>query len=152
MYKRQTQRIEHLTRRITNLLNWPGDKVTPPDAQKFAEEALQQLPELMRELRRRYESFRLEEIEEAMMKLNISPTQSPTQEQQTGKMCIRDSIIAGQGTLGLEVVEQVPDIDAVVVPVGGGGFIAGVALAVKTLHPNIKVIVSIVYFPAIVLT
>ena len=46
---RTTQRIEHLTRRITNLLNWPGDKVTPPDAQKFAEEALQQLPEIMRE-------------------------------------------------------------------------------------------------------
>ena len=81
---RTTQRIEHLTRRITNLLNWPGDKVTPPDAQKFTEEALQQLPEIMRELRRRSESFRLEEIEEAMTKLNISPTLSPTQEQQTG--------------------------------------------------------------------
>ena len=44
--------------------------------QKFAEEALQQLPEIMRELRRRSESFKLEEIEEAMTKLNISPTQS----------------------------------------------------------------------------
>ena len=79
---RTTQRIEHLTRRITNLLNWPGDKVTPPDAQKFAEEALRQLPDTLRELRRRSESFRIEEIEEAMTKLNISPTQSPTQEQQ----------------------------------------------------------------------
>ncbi|XP_046477432.1 L-threonine ammonia-lyase-like isoform X1 [Neodiprion pinetum] len=49
-------------------------------------------------------------------------------------------IMAGQGTLGLEVVEQVPDIDAVVVPVGGGGLIAGVALAIKTLHPHVKVI------------
>ena len=75
-----TQRIEHLTRRITNLLNWPGDKDTPHDVQKFAEEALQQLPEIMRELRRTSESFRLEEIEEAVTKLNISPTQSPTQE------------------------------------------------------------------------
>ena len=36
---RTTQRIEHLKRRISNLLNWPGDKVTPPDVQKFAEEA-----------------------------------------------------------------------------------------------------------------
>lgn len=51
-------------------------------------------------------------------------------------------IIAGQGTMGLEIVEQVPDIDAVVVPVGGGGLIAGVALAVKSLHPNVKIIVS----------
>lgn len=49
-------------------------------------------------------------------------------------------IIAGQGTLGLEIVEQVPDIDAVVVPVGGGGFIAGVAMAVKTLKPEVKII------------
>ncbi|XP_054288339.1 L-threonine ammonia-lyase-like [Macrosteles quadrilineatus] len=49
-------------------------------------------------------------------------------------------IIAGQGTLGLEIVEQVSDIDAVVVPVGGGGLIAGVALAVKSLHPNVKII------------
>lgn len=51
-------------------------------------------------------------------------------------------IIAGQGTLGLEIVEQVPDLDAVVVPTGGGGLIAGVALAVKTLNPNVQIIVS----------
>lgn len=51
-------------------------------------------------------------------------------------------IMAGQGTLGLEIVEQVPDIDAVVVPVGGGGLIAGVALAAKTLRPNITIIVN----------
>lgn len=50
--------------------------------------------------------------------------------------------MAGQGTLGLEVVEQVPEIDAIVVPVGGGGLIAGVALAVKTLQPHVTVIVS----------
>ncbi|XP_031825326.1 L-threonine ammonia-lyase isoform X2 [Nomia melanderi] len=49
-------------------------------------------------------------------------------------------IMAGQGTLGLEIVEQVPDIDALVIPVGGGGLIAGVALAAKTLHPNITII------------
>jgi threonine dehydratase len=49
-------------------------------------------------------------------------------------------IIAGQGTMGIEIVEQVPDLDAVIVPVGGGGLIAGVALAVKTLKPNAQII------------
>lgn len=52
-------------------------------------------------------------------------------------------IIAGQGTMGLEIFEQVQDIDAVVVPTGGGGLLAGVAVAIKTLKPSIKVIVSI---------
>ena len=45
--------------------------------------------------------------------------------------------------MGLEIVEQVKDIDAVVIPVGGGGLIAGVALAVKALYPGVKIIVSI---------
>jgi threonine dehydratase len=49
-------------------------------------------------------------------------------------------IIAGQGTMGLEIIEQVPDLDAVVIPVGGGGLLAGVALAVKSLRPQAKVI------------
>lgn len=49
-------------------------------------------------------------------------------------------IIAGQGTLGLEVLEQVRNVDAIVCPVGGGGLLAGVALAVKSLHPDVKVI------------
>ena len=50
------------------------------------------------------------------------------------------AIIAGQGSLGVEIVEQVPDLDAVLVPVGGGGLIAGVSLAVKTLRPSALVI------------
>lgn len=50
------------------------------------------------------------------------------------------AIIAGQGTLGLEILEQAPDLDAVVVPVGGGGLIAGVALAIKTVRPQVKII------------
>jgi threonine dehydratase len=50
------------------------------------------------------------------------------------------AIIAGQGTMGLEIVEQVPDLEAVIVPVGGGGLLAGVALAVKTLRPHAKII------------
>jgi threonine dehydratase len=49
-------------------------------------------------------------------------------------------IIAGQGTMGIEIVNQAPDVDAVIVPVGGGGLIAGVSLAVKTLRPQTKVI------------
>jgi threonine dehydratase len=50
------------------------------------------------------------------------------------------AIIAGQGTAGLEVVAQVPDLDAVIVPVGGAGLLAGVSLAVKTLRPAVKII------------
>lgn len=50
------------------------------------------------------------------------------------------AIIAGQGTIALEILEQVEDIDAIVVPVGGGGLIAGVARAVKSLRPEIQVI------------
>lgn len=52
------------------------------------------------------------------------------------------NIIAGQGTIGLEICEQVANADAVVVPVGGGGLIAGIATAVKALSPNTKIIVS----------
>jgi threonine dehydratase len=49
-------------------------------------------------------------------------------------------IIAGQGTLGLEILEQVPDVDAIVCPVGGGGLLAGLCIAVKALRPRVKVI------------
>lgn len=48
-------------------------------------------------------------------------------------------VIAGQGTIGLEIIDAKPNIDAVVVPVGGGGLIAGVAFAIKSLNPNVKV-------------
>jgi len=50
------------------------------------------------------------------------------------------AIIAGQGTMGLEIVEQTPDLEAVIVPVGGAGLLAGVSLAIKTLRPKAKVI------------
>jgi threonine dehydratase len=50
------------------------------------------------------------------------------------------AIIAGQGTMGIEIIDQVKDVDAVIVPVGGSGLIAGVSLAVKTLRPKTKVI------------
>lgn len=48
-------------------------------------------------------------------------------------------VIAGQGTIGLEILDQLPQVEAIVVPVGGGGLISGVALAVKTLRPEVKV-------------
>ena len=51
-----------------------------------------------------------------------------------------EEIIAGQGTLGLELLEQVPDLDVVIVPVGGGGLISGIAIALKTLRPEIIII------------
>lgn len=49
-------------------------------------------------------------------------------------------VIAGQGTLGLEVLEQVPDLDAIIVPVGGAGLIAGVATALKSRKPSVQII------------
>ena len=49
-------------------------------------------------------------------------------------------IVAGQGTIGLEIVEQCPDVRTVVVSVGGGGLISGIAIAVKALRPEVKVI------------
>ena len=48
-------------------------------------------------------------------------------------------VIAGQGTIGLEILDQLPDVEAVIVPVGGGGLIAGVACAIKNLNPRVKV-------------
>src|SRR5271157_5323050 len=51
-----------------------------------------------------------------------------------------DAVIAGQGTVGIEVLHDLPDADAVVVPVGGGGLIAGMALAIKSLSPGAEVI------------
>jgi len=50
-----------------------------------------------------------------------------------------EDVIAGQGTIGLEILQQMRDVDVVVVPVGGGGLISGVAFALKSLNPNIRV-------------
>ncbi len=50
-----------------------------------------------------------------------------------------DDVIAGQGTIGLEILDQLADVDAVVVPIGGGGLISGVSFAIKALNPNVKV-------------
>jgi threonine dehydratase len=49
-------------------------------------------------------------------------------------------IIAGQGVVGLEILEDAPDVDTVVVPVGGGGLLAGIALAVKSQRPDVRVV------------
>ncbi len=50
-----------------------------------------------------------------------------------------DEVIAGQGTIGLEILDQLSDVEAVIVPIGGGGLIAGVAYAIKHLRPDVKV-------------
>ena len=64
-------------------------------------------------------------------------------QQETGATLIHpfddEQVVAGQGTIGLEVLEQLPDAEAVIVPIGGGGLISGVAFAIKSLNPNIKV-------------
>jgi threonine dehydratase len=49
-------------------------------------------------------------------------------------------IMAGQGTVGLEILEQLPQVNAIVIPIGGGGLLSGVATAVKSLAPHIKII------------
>ncbi len=48
-------------------------------------------------------------------------------------------VIAGQGTIGLEILQEMPDVEAVIVPIGGGGLISGVAFAIKQLRPDVKV-------------
>ena len=51
-----------------------------------------------------------------------------------------DEVMAGQGTVSLEMFEEIEDLDAIVVPVGGGGLISGISVAVKALHPEVKII------------
>ena len=62
---------------------------------------------------------------------------------ETGRIMIHpfddEDVIAGQGTIGLEILEQLPDVDVVIVPVGGGGLISGVAYAMKSLKPTVKI-------------
>ena len=64
-------------------------------------------------------------------------------QQQTGMTFIHpyddEQVIAGQGSIGLEILDQLPDVEAVIVPIGGGGLIAGVAFAIKSLRPDVKV-------------
>lgn len=50
-----------------------------------------------------------------------------------------EDVIAGQGTIALELAEQLPDLDAVIVPIGGGGLISGIAFTIKSLNPGVKV-------------
>jgi threonine dehydratase len=64
--------------------------------------------------------------------------------EETGAVLIHpfdhEDIVAGQGTCGLEVVEQVPDVRTVLVPTGGGGLVAGMATAIKARHPDVRVV------------
>lgn len=54
--------------------------------------------------------------------------------------CSDEEVIAGQGTIGLEILEQQPSIDTILVPIGGGGIITGISIAAKHMKPGIKVI------------
>ena len=64
-------------------------------------------------------------------------------QQETGMTFIHpyddELVMAGQGSIGLEILEQLPDVEAVIVPIGGGGLISGVAFAIKALRPEVKV-------------
>ena len=51
-----------------------------------------------------------------------------------------DKVVSGQGTVGLEIIEELEDVDVIVVPIGGGGLIAGIAIAAKSLKPDVKII------------
>src|SRR5713101_923032 len=51
-----------------------------------------------------------------------------------------ERVIAGQGTIGLELAEQVPDVETVLIPVGGGGLAAGVAIALRALRPDVRLV------------
>ena len=58
-------------------------------------------------------------------------------------------VISGQGTIGLELLEDLPDLDQIYIPIGGGGLAAGVAIAIKAKKPNVKIIgVESKAFPA----
>src|SRR3954465_4681037 len=63
---------------------------------------------------------------------------------ETGAVLIRPfdhaDVVAGQGTAGLEIIEQVPDVRTVLVPTGGGGLLAGIAIAVKAIRPDVRVV------------
>ena len=65
-------------------------------------------------------------------------------QQQTGATFIHPfddpMVIAGQGTIGLEIMDDLPDVNTIVVPIGGGGLASGVAAAVKILHPNVRIV------------
>jgi len=54
--------------------------------------------------------------------------------------CSDEDVIAGQGTIGLELMQELPDLDAIVVPIGGGGIITGISIAVKAINPAVEVI------------
>jgi threonine dehydratase len=65
-------------------------------------------------------------------------------QQETGKVYLHTYddpwVIAGQGTIGLEILEDLPDVDVIVAPIGGGGLISGIAVAAKSIKPDVRVV------------
>ncbi len=79
------------------------------------------------------------------------PTRSPEQQQRADRYALEEGltmippfdhadVIAGQGTVGLEILDQVPDVATVLVPVGGGGLLSGITTAIKALRPEVTII------------
>ena len=87
--------------------------------------------------------YKVEVIVEGKL-FDESHTAALADAQESGRVFIRafddPFIMAGHGTLGLEMLEEISDLDALIVPVGGGGMIAGVATAAKEINPNIQII------------
>ena len=71
--------------------------------------------------------------------IKVDSTERVGAEVELDKSSCDELVIAGQGTIGLEILDQLPDVDAVIVPIGGGGLISGVAFAIKSLRPEVKI-------------
>src|SRR4030095_11103087 len=102
--------------------------VVPESASRAKVEAIRRYPVTLIERGARYDDAEraAREMERETGATFVSPYNDP-------------EVIAGQGTIGLEILEDRPDLGAIVVPVGGGGLLAGVAIAAKSINPKIKV-------------
>lgn len=110
------------------VLGLDGTIVVPESASRTKVEAIRRYPVTLLERGASYdEAERLaREMERETGPTFVSPYNDP-------------EVIAGQGTIGLEILEDAPNVEAVIVPVGGGGLLAGVAIAIKALDPRVKV-------------
>lgn len=110
------------------VLGLPATIVVPESASRAKVEAIRRYPVTLIERGEGYDEAEraAREMEREIGATFVSPYNDP-------------QVIAGQGTIGLEVSEDGPELDALVVPVGGGGLLAGVAIAAKAINPKIKI-------------